>query len=194
MLSGEAIAEGRSIRPHLNAITEGCTRKPYKKAITEDHNRRRSLQKMTPEVHNRRQHWQAITKGQENPLPRCWPLGQRPFGQRPLEGTWDQVHKLPRRNMGPAQRPPDKMRPGTGQWDQAARQEVTPYRDLPLWTEWQTGIKILPWPKLRLQVVKMPTLPTLYLTENSIESFQVICCLVHLVLVHKRRSSLEYDC
>ena len=65
----------------------------------------------------------------------------------------------------PLQRPP-RQRPWTknpwkehgarnrdwleGTWDQAARQEVTSYRD-PLWTEWQTRVKTLPCCKLRLR-------------------------------------------
>ena len=36
--------------------------------------------------------------------------------------------------------------PGGGTWFQGG---VYPVRYSPLWTEWQTGVKILPWPKLR---------------------------------------------
>ena len=42
--------------------------------------------------------------------------------------------------------------PSEGTWDQAARQEVTSYRD-PMWTDRQTPVKILLCPKLRLQAV-----------------------------------------
>ena len=44
--------------------------------------------------------------------------------------------------------------PLEGTWYQAARQEVKSYREpLPLWTEWQTRVKTLPCPKLRLRAV-----------------------------------------
>ena len=39
--------------------------------------------------------------------------------------------------------PPWKF--GGPPWDQIPPRDQTP----PLWTEWQTGVKILPWPKLR---------------------------------------------
>ena len=50
------------------------------------------------------------------------PLGQRPLRQRPswTETPWTET---------PRQRPPG-LRPPEGTWDQAARQEVTSYRDL----------------------------------------------------------------
>ena len=44
--------------------------------------------------------------------------------------------------------------PPEGTWYQAARQEETSYRDPPC-TEWQTGVKAFPCPRLRLLAVKM---------------------------------------
>ena len=53
-----------------------------------------------------------------------------------------------------AGRPPLTEIPPQGTWDQAARQEVASYI-IPLlpWTEWQTGVKTLTCPKLRLRAV-----------------------------------------
>ena len=61
----------------------------------------------------------------------------------------------------PRQRPPE------GTWDQAARQEVTSYRDPPV--NRQTGIKTVPRPKLCLRTVTM----------RYIISFLPCCILGH---------------
>ena len=54
-----------------------------------------------------------------------------------------------RRNMGPETHP-------EGTWDQAARQEVTSYRDTPV--NKQTGVKTVAYSELRLRVVKRTTI------------------------------------
>ena len=64
-------------------------------------------------------------------------------------GTWEQRQRPPWKEHGTRDRNPPE-----GKWDQAARHEVASYRDpLPPWTEWQTQVKTLPCPKLRLQKV-----------------------------------------
>ena len=69
-----------------------------------------------------------------------------------LRTLWDSLERNPLERDPPGQRPPQTETRQT--WYQAARQEVTSYRD-PLWTEWHTLLKILPSPKLCLRTVKM---------------------------------------
>ena len=67
------------------------------------------------------------------------------------------------------------MRPGTetpleGTWDQTAKQELTPYRELPMDRMTDT-CKKLPCPKLRLRAVKITKLRLClhhYLTLNGL--------------------------
>ena len=61
-----------------------------------------------------------------------------PVRETPLEGTWDQGQRPPERNMGPGSQ--------TGS-DIIQRPLPSP------WTELQTCVKTLPWPKLRLLAV-----------------------------------------
>ena len=75
-----------------------------------------------------------------NPALQRTPLDRDPLGHRL---PWTQT---PRKIMGPGT---ETLPEGT--WDQAARQEVTSYRDPPM--DRQTPLKALPCPKLHLWAV-----------------------------------------
>ena len=67
-----------------------------------------------------------------------------------------------------------------------------PAQVLPLWTEWQTGAKILPCPKLGLLAAKISRMKPTILTTPTSSNFQAInnlCLLDRLIDLH----TVKYD-